>query len=121
MNSWFVIQSNLSKNPETPEIPLHCANIKLCSVASLKQAIYFANSFRNSLPSFQTFEMFYVAVSENEPYLYSASSSNALAAQAATPEVGVVNSIRCMFIVVAQTYYGSLLLPLCVGGAVVCS
>lgn len=45
--------------------------------------------------------LLYVAVAEKERYLYSASTSNSLAAKAAAPETRVVNSISFMFIVVA--------------------
>lgn len=62
----------------------------------------FLQSLRNWKPFSQTVKMLHVAVFERERYLYSANTSNSLAVQAAAPEARVVNSISCMFIVVAR-------------------
>ena len=74
-------------------------------ITSLKHTAHFfffcnPSEIENHFPP--TVKMLHVAVFERERYLRSANTSNSLAVQAGAPEARVVNSISCMFIVVAR-------------------
>lgn len=100
-----ILKTSLHDKSLCTPVPLK-TNVKLnyealSIIPLLKQVIHFKILPETKNLFSLTIKMFYEAVAERERYLYSASTSNSLAAKAAAPEARVVNSISFMFIVVA--------------------